>query len=182
MEHSIFFHEDFYRQIELIPQENYFAILNNSNYGDLDYEDSNGFISITERGEQKIRTEDLNIQFDWVKQKVEKFIIEKYDTVKIGYNNTVTIKENTVALGFDRIAMFFELTITGIIKNIWLCQSLDLPKFSISNNLFNSLVILGREYNLILVDWNEEVAIRLSVSNAVMTYLKENFAFTFIPQ
>lgn len=182
MKHSIFFHEDFYRQIELIPQENYFTILSNVNNNSLEYEDGNGFVSISERGEQKIKTEELNILFESVKQKLEKFIIEKYDVVKTGYNNTITIKENTVALGFERIAIFFELTITGIIKNIWLCQSIDLPKISISNNLLNSMVILGKEYNLILVDWNEEVAIRLSVTNTVMTYLRENFAFTFVSQ
>lgn len=178
MEHTIFFHEDFYKQIELLPQENYFAILNNA-HSDLNNKDDYGFISIIERGEQKIRTEGLSIQFEALKQKLEKFAIEKYDTVKTGYGNTIITKENTVALGFERIAIFFELTEAGIIKNIWLCQSIDLPKISIDNNLFNALSTLGMEYNLILVDWNEEVAIRLSSTKAVQIYLRDNFAFNF---
>ena len=179
---SIFYHEDFYRQIELIPQENYFKALKNISANSIDYESEHGFISIVERGEQKIRTEDLNIQFDSVNQELEKFTIKKYDIVKTGYGNTITVKKNTVALGFERIALFFELTQSDMVRNIWLCQSLDLPRVSISNNLLNAMVTLGREYNLILVDWNEEVAIRLSSIKAVKSYLEENFALRFLSQ
>ena len=93
---SIFYHEDFYRQIELIPQENYFKALKNISANSIDYESEHGFISIVERGEQKIRTEDLNIQFDSVNQELEKFTIKKYDIVKTGYGNTITVKKNTV--------------------------------------------------------------------------------------
>ena len=182
MEDSIFYHEDFYRQIELIPQENYFKALKDISDNRIDYEAEHGFVSIVEREEQKIRTEDLNIQFDLVNHKLERLTIRKYNIVKTGYSNTVTIKKNTVALGFERIALFFELTQSGIIKNIWLCQSTDLPKVSISNNLLNAMVALGREYNLILIDWNEEVAVRISSIKAVKSYLEENFAFTFLSQ
>ncbi len=179
MDDSIFYHEDFYRQIEIIPQENYFKALKNINDNSINYDSENGFVSILERVEQKIKTEDLNIQFDSVYQKLNRLTIKKYDIVKTGYSNTITIKKNTVALGFERIALFFELTQSCIIKNIWLCQSIDLPKVSISNNLLNAMVALGTEYNLILVDWNEELAIRLSSIKAVKSYLEENFAFTF---
>lgn len=182
MEDSIFFHEDFYREIEVIPQENYFSIvaslLDNFNPND---EDINGFISITLREDQKIKTEDLNIQFSAIKQCLKEYVIKDFKIVKTGYSNTITIKKNTVALGFERIALFFELTSTSIVKNIWLCQSIDLPKISIGNNLFNALHILGKEFSLVLVDWNEEIAVRLSSSKAVTTYLKDNFAFSFPP-
>lgn len=180
MEHSIFFHEDFYREIELIPQANFFSIVSKlDSKTNQDEQDNNGFISITVRKEQKIKTEDLNIQFVSVKKNLKEFIIDEFKIVKTGYSDTITIKKNTVAFGFERIAIFFELTPSNIVKNIWLCQSIDLPKISISNNLFNALHRLGIEYNLILVDWNEEVAVRLSSADAVQTYLKDNFAFSF---
>jgi len=182
MEDSIFYHEDFYKQIELIPQENYFKALKDINDNSIDYEDKNGFVTIIERKEQKIKTEDLNIQFSSIQEKLEKFIIKKYDVVKTGYSNTITIKKNTIALGFERIALFFELTQADIVKNIWLCQSEILPKVSISNNLLNALTILGENNNLILLDWNAEVAIRLSSPKAIKSYLEENFSFNFIQQ
>ena len=58
----------------------------------------------------------------------------------------------------------------------------ELPKTSVSDNLLNAMVTLGEYFNLILVDWNEEIAIRLSSVKAVKSYLKENFPFNFPSQ
>ena len=182
MEDSIFYHEDLYRQIELMPQENYFKILSVVNDRNLDYDYSSGFVSIKERSEQKIKIEDLSIKFSLVKDKLENFIIKEYNVVQTGYSDTITTKKNTLALGFERIAIFFELSNSGIIKNIWMCQSIYLPKVSISNNLFNALIILGKDYNLILVDWNEEIAVRLSFPKAAKVYLQNTFEFNFVTQ
>lgn len=180
MEDSIFYHEDFYRQIELMPEENYFKTRKDIDTNNVDYNIENGFIAIAERRPQKIKTEDLKIQFDSILGNLNKFIIKRYDIVKTGYSNTITIKENTIALGFERIALFFELTQLNIVKNIWLCQSVDLPRVSISNNLLNALAILGTTYNLILVDWNEELTIRLSSIETIKSYLENTFEFNFV--
>lgn len=182
MEDSIFYHEDFYKQIELIPEQNYFKALKDIDSNSIDYEPEHGFISAIERKEQNRKTEDLNIQISLIIEKLEKFIIKRYDIVKTGYGNTIKIKENTIALGFERLALFFELNKIKVIKNIWLCQSIDLPKTSISDNLLNALFLLGKDFNFILVDWNEEIAVRLRSNDAIKTYLKDTFSFNFLPQ
>ncbi|ANH81285.1 hypothetical protein A8C56_10065 [Niabella ginsenosidivorans] len=179
MNNSIFFHEDFYRQIELIPEENYFGTRKDIDQNFIQEEPSKyGFINITERKEQAIKTEVLRIHMDIIENVLSPFTIKKFDTVITGYNKTEILKENIMALGFERFALFFE-TKLNIVNNIWMSQSADLPRETSNSKLLQALTILGKQFKLILVDWNEEIVVRLSSTTTLQHYLKENFAFDF---
>jgi Bacterial mobilisation protein (MobC). len=49
MVNDVFFHEDYYRQIELIPEENYFKTLRNLGQTPTDEKNFNGFSKMTIR-------------------------------------------------------------------------------------------------------------------------------------
>lgn len=176
MEPPIYYHEDFYRQIELMPEENYFKLLRdteNKSIPDSDY----GFIKIKERNEYSIKTEDKQIKFKNVNDTLAPFIINYYCIVETGYGSHTELKINTVAFGFERIAIFIEKNKNDIIKNIWLCQSPLLPNDFSGRNLILALDKLGKEYGLILIDWDEEVAVRLTSLKSIHKYLTEAFGF-----
>lgn len=183
MEDPIFCHEDFYRQVELVPEENYFKTLRDiSTIPNTDNKSEYGFNTAIERGEQKIKTEDLNIHIASVQEALHPFIIKQFKKVTTGYGTSVDIKQNTIALGFERLALFFELNHKSIVKNIWVCQSTVLPKINNPEKLLNALLVLGTHFKLILVDWNEEASVRLINEKNVRDYLKQTFAFNFLSQ
>jgi hypothetical protein len=179
MEDVIFYHEDFYRQIELISSANYFKahrdITENINIDINPY----GFLTATERSEHVITTEHLNISLNSVSAALSPFTIKYFSSVTTGYSNSIKIQKNTIALGFERIAIFFQTNEQDIIKNIWLCQSTLLPKDTYCKNFFQALITLGQDYDLILVDWNEEIVVRLTSPETLQNYLREVFLFKF---
>src|SRR6185295_6634103 len=124
MEDAIFYHEDFYRQIELIPQENHFRVHSDMNETEITNKSDYGCIKMREREENLVVTESLNINMDSIRKKLQPFTIKYFNTVSTGYSNTAKIKKNTVSLGFERIAIFFELTEKNIVRNIWLAQTI----------------------------------------------------------
>lgn len=183
MDDSIFYHEDFYKQIELVPEENYFKVILDINNNQQNYNSSeHDFNAIKERGSQVIKTENLNIHIDSIKKALLPFTFNFFTNVTTGYGNSITKKQNTIALGFERIAIFFEFNHLGMVTNIWVTQSTVLPKISNPKNLQNALIVLGNHFKLILIDWNEETLIRLSSTVAVQHYLKETFAFNFLSE
>jgi hypothetical protein len=186
MEGAIFYHEDFYKQIELVPEGNYFKTIRDiSDVNDLHgyaNDKEHGFYKILERGTINVKTESSNIDFEIVKKELIPFAFIFFTKVKTGYGRSLTVKENTFAFGFERVAIFFETTTKGTIKTIWLAQSSDLPKANNPINLLKALLILGSHFKLILIDWNEEVVIRINSEERIQQYLQEAFAFTFLSQ
>jgi hypothetical protein len=177
MEDSIFYHEDFYRQIELVPQANYFKVRREISTANAETPE-NGWLTIRERGEHFIKTEDVKIEIELVRQALTPFILKEFKTVTTGYGSSVTTRKSTIAFGFERLALFFELDEThSIVLNIWMTQSTLLPMDNSGKNLFQALITLGIKYQLILVDWDEEVAIVLTATHNVQKYLTERFSF-----
>jgi len=177
-ENTIFYHEDYYKQIELIPENNFFSIHKELNNIQPANNSVNGYFQIIERNEATIRTESLALRIDPIAEELAPITLRFFERVTTGYGTSVSVKKNTIAFGFERIALFFEQLDSGIVKNIWLTQSTLLHKQSSCNNLFQALTILSN-YNLILVDWNEELVIRLSNPNAIRAYLQNAFLFNF---
>lgn len=180
MAYETFYHEDFYRQIEIIPAENYFRAQRDLQaYNSEEQDDQFGFTQMRERNEHKIETEQLNINIEILKNDLSPYVIEYFSKIRTGYSSTETVKLNTIALGFERLAIYFEYNNKDIIKHIWVWQSPDLPNSSKCDNLVTALLVLGIRYNLILIDWIEELIVRLSSKKNIQKYLTENFNFDY---
>jgi|GEM_PF-2281628 len=176
MSDTVFFHEDYENQIELIPEQNYFrALLDLENLPAKD-EIHYGFPNAIIRREHLVQITDLKICQDEFLKLLGAISINYFNKVSTGYGNSTQIKKNTVAFGFERLGIFVSFD-AKIITNIWICLS---PLFIQSNHcpkLLSALHILGSTYNLALIDWDEEIIVRLSNLATIKEYLINAFEY-----
>lgn len=178
MNNTVFFHEDSYKQIELIPEQNYFKALN-----DIDKLPSNsdaqyGYAVSVQRDKHLIQTESLKISLQEIISLLSPISLSFFQEVKTGYGNQYKIKEDTIAFGFERLGVFIEFN-AEIVTNIWLGLSIEFKNSKTPNNLLDALHYMGDKYNLVLVDWDEESVVRLSFIQSIKNYLIETFEFVF---
>lgn len=176
MSDTVFFHEDYYKQIELVPEQNYFkAIIDIENLPSKD-ENEYGFPNAIARDEHLVKLSDSRILFNQFYERLAPIAINYFNKVSTGYGNNIQIKENTIAFGFERLGIFASFE-KEIVTNIWLCLS---PLFIQTQNcekILSALHILGTTYKLALIDWDEEIIIRLSNYKASEEYLMNTFGF-----
>lgn len=172
---NIFIHEDFYRQIEFIPEDNFFLIQDKNNTSFL--EDTLGFVNATIRPPSVVSLSSKKIHYDTIQDLLLGIDFIYYEDVYKGYGNSAIKMKNTIAYGFERLAIFIEYTEDKYLKAMWLNQDYNLMGSNISiENLIIFVHNLGKHCKLILVDWNEEIAVRLLTVN-VEKYLIEYFSF-----
>ena len=173
---SVFFHEDFYKMKELLPEENYFAT--NKYISDLPNENSNeyGYTNINIISKQPIQLKENKISFKDVEDLLNPISLSFFNKVESGFGNTTYVKSNTVVWGFERFGIFVEFQ-NNSIQNIWLCES---HLFSTSNNgyqLQKALNLIGKNYKLILADWDKGIVIRISSLSSLKKYLTNELMF-----
>lgn len=181
MHKSIFFHEDFYRQIELIPEENYFAAHKNiEDIGDTKGVETDFIKAISREDYTKtsIKLIDRKITLHNMKKLLDPISINFFNEVETGYGETINKLQNTVAWGFERYGIFVQFNEKSLIINIWICDSPEFIKDNSGRFLFNALAKMGKIHNLILIDWNLEIVIKLSNHNLTKEYLEETYGFT----
>jgi hypothetical protein len=176
MNDAVYYHEDSYRQIELIPEKNYFKTLNDIDNLPLVPNDQYGYAISIQRDEHLIKTESLKIPLLEINDLLSPLSLNFFQEVKTGYSNQYKIKRNTIAFGFERVGIFIESD-EGIVVNIWLCLSPEFKQSKTSDNLLNALHLIGDKYGLVLIDWDEESVIRLSFIQSVKNHLQEVFGF-----
>lgn len=169
-------HEDYIGQIEIIAEENYFSSLNDNKSIDLD---SNGsFENINERKGPKIKLESLGIKVDDISDLLLPLAKSSITDVFSVYSNSKTKLINTRAFVFERISIYVEANENGIVKRIYLYPSVMACKETHNAKLPNALNKIGITYNVVLVDWDEEIIVRLKSKNQVGNYLSSVFGFT----
>ena len=179
MNDSIFFHEDFYKQIELIPKQNYFVT--NRIINDLpDSEGSElGFLSCTIRPKHVINIIDKKIQVNDIKNTLEPLALSFHDKITSGYSTNRYDVVDTIAWGFETYGIFIEHN-RNLVKSIWLCHT---PAFSSNGSgcmLYNALFNLSIKFDLILVDWNEEIVVDTTNKKQLKRYLNQNLVFDIL--
>ncbi|WP_436489807.1 hypothetical protein [Chitinophaga sp. ARDCPP14] len=176
MPDTVFFHEDYYKQIELVPEQNYFkAIIDIENLPSKD-ENKYGFPNAIVRDEHLIKLGDLKISFNQFYDLLSPIAINYFSKVTTGYNNNIQTKENTVAFGFERLGIFVSFE-AEFVTNIWLCLSQLFAQTQNCQKILSALNILGTTYKLALIDWDEEIIIRLSNYKSSEEYLMDTFGF-----
>lgn len=175
---SVYYHEDFYRQIELVPEENYFST--NRFIDDLPPKEGSiyGFKNITVRPEQKIRLIDRKISFEEVTKIFNPICLFYSENVTTGYAQSVWKDKNTVVWGFEQYGIFVKKEGEFIVA-IWLSDSPFFPQLKTSNCIANAIFSIATRYSLILIDWNKEIVCRIQSENDVRKYLYQNLSFDY---
>ena len=176
MSEVIFFHEDFYRMIELIPKQNYFAT--NRAIEELPHVEGteSGFFNCNIIPEHPVKVETLKIPFDDIKNILEPLALSFHNTITSGYSTTTYNVDDTVAWGFERYGLFIEYS-NNMTKSIWLCNSAKFSKCNLGQSLFKAIFSLATNINLILVDWNRDITVDISNKKKLKDYLNQVLAF-----
>lgn len=172
---NIFFHEDDYCQIEIIPKENYnYCLVQCSNIEDFASEhlDVNGigYTDVFIRDDNKIPLSTINLKKDYLKICIES-VFPKFDRVETGYSSYSKEALNTCAFGLNNnVIVFFDYDKNDIVQNIWL--TLDIAdKIDIANT--EKLVHkLSKVSELLLVDWGWCEVYLLTDTEPILQYLK----------
>lgn len=173
---SLFFHEDFYKQIELIPRQNYFATQRTIIELPHGQETTAGFLTCVVRPEHPVKIMDEKIPLDWVNERLKPLALSYHDQIVSGYSTSTYEVPGMIAWGFERFGIFVENK-GGIVTSLWLCGS---PKFSGDNSghaLKEAIMALSSEFSLVLVDWNQEILVDTAKERPLRNYLIEVLRF-----
>ena len=171
------FWEDDFCQIEIVPSGNREFIQKQSELIDelasnsrTDY----GFSETFGRSPMPVTTVSKEIRVDYFQQTLTDFKFQKakhirYDKSKILNCDVGTTK----AFGFSNFTIFFD-TENEFVKNIWINIGLivSVPQFDL---IQDALYILGKECELVLVDWNYQRLYDLADRRQIQDYLMWHF-------
>jgi hypothetical protein len=174
----IFYHEDFYRQIELVPEENYFAT--GRFIDELPPKEGSiyGINNITVRPEQKITLLERNITVEEINKILSPISLLYSENVTTGYGQSMWKEKKIFVWGFEQFGLFVKYQKT-LIEAIWLSDSPVFPQLKTSKHLANAIFRISKQYSLILIDWNKEIICRIRSENDVKEYLYQNLSFDY---
>lgn len=175
----IFFHEDFYRQVEFVPEENYFERNAHINKLPKKQTSENGFMECIARDNHPFLTANRNIPLDDIDSLLSPLAKTYFNEVKTGYGQTMYDAEYTYVWGFERYGIFIETNFQRkIVHNIFIAfnHHFDNQKDD-ATNFTQALISLGRQYKLLLVDWNINSVIKTSTAGETIRYILNNYNF-----
>ena len=172
---NIYFHEDSYCQVELLPIENLQELESENEkikefvkehfdgwgYTDIYCRDGQGI----ETAERKIDVKDsesLILCFDFIKAK----------HISTGYSNYKEECKNTNAYSVDGAVIFCDYDL-GIIKNIWLDGFRFQSESEHVKEMVEVLFQIGEKWRLTLNDWDLTENIDLKDRSEIEKYIKE---------
>ncbi|MGD1847388.1 MAG: hypothetical protein ACFB10_18520 [Salibacteraceae bacterium] len=161
---SIFYHQDDYRQVELVPQENlpFFK----QEMAAFAYKSSQGDVDIHQQVDDGIPLHDRGIDPDDLNKQLLRLGLPRFNRVSTGVRPGEMKSERTFGYGDDNNAIFFDEEISRV-KNIWFVGQ---PKVELKL-LSNILYELGQDHQLVLMDWNRLKAIELNDREQIDNYL-----------
>lgn len=175
MTNSIFIHEDDFYQIELIPAENYTKFLLEIDNIPAHKDEPLGFTNIIIRDSHS-GVQELKISSIELKDYLLSICLHSFTNVKTGYGTSGYIAKNVVAFGFERLGIVVKSDDT-IVTNLNLVSSFSFNAKESCEHILAALHSLGERFNLILVDWNAEIIVKLTDVQAVKNYLSEEHGF-----
>ena len=173
---SVFFHEDNYCRIELLPVQNLLTrqcgVGETERYAAAGFT-GNGFLNICDRDEANCPLGDIIIDKKGFKALIMPLALFYFDTVYTGYSSHRELKKHARGFGFENYILYFEFR-DDIIINCWLDYNPIADELNVyPERLQNVLLKLGLAYGLILIDWNECLTVNLANKHALLDYMQE---------
>jgi len=173
---SVFFHENNYCRIELLPVQNLltrqFDADEKEKYAAAGFS-GDGFLNICSRDEASYPLSNLSIDKKEFKALITPASLFYFDTVYTGHSTHRELKKHTRGFGFENYILYFEFS-DDIIINCWLDYNPISEELNVyPQRLQNILLNLGSTYGLILIDWNECLTVNLANKHALLDYMQE---------
>lgn len=167
---SVFYHEDEYLQIEILPTENLNRLQKEAQeVADFSkkHKSGEGYTDMYVRQEAWISLSHRRIQADELEQILISFTHLRAPLVTTGIRPGEFTSKNTIGFGKNYQGLFYNHE-DHIVQNIWVSNSLPFEEKTSKEVLLN----LGRKWNLLLMDWFRLVIIDLQDPLAVERYLR----------
>lgn len=174
---EVYFHDDFFRQIELFPKENskYFQIENKQieDFKEI-HSDENGMSNAVYEieGSEIIEIFEKKILVAEVETLLLNFGLNKIKSVFSGYIPNNYKCENIIAFKYESSEIFIEFE-NEFIKHIYLNQFRFQEKEENKILLQKILLEIGNKFDLILNDWNLAKMINLKEKKEIEKYFNE---------
>ena len=171
---KISFHEDDYRQVELLPENYIFLVSAQLENINNKTEDSIIDLGYTEAYSRKLPKNPLlseNIKLKDIEIILNQYALYSFNKVESGYGSQMNVKTNIVAYGFENYIIFFEY-FDDLIGSSWITYSLSFnTEKSYPTRLLDFLSALADRYKIVLVDWNQEVAVKPKSYSQLQSYI-----------
>ncbi|MEF3080597.1 hypothetical protein [Winogradskyella poriferorum] len=164
---TIFYHEDDFCQIEIVPKENLSDLLKQAD-NISDFSAENGYSDLYVREENKVSLKSREIDKTELEKLLTELGTEKHTEVITGYGSNYRVKsENTIGFGKEYSAVYFDFE-NDKVKNIWITNLFGLNH----DKVVEVLSKIGEKWNLVLMDWNRSELIDLSNKEMINKYIK----------
>lgn len=164
---TIFYHEDDFCQIEIVPKENLSDLLGQAE-NIADFSTENGYSDIYVREENKVSLKSREIDKKELEKLLAELGTEKHTEVITGYGSDYRVKsENTIGFGKEYSAVYFDFE-NDKVNNIWTTNLFGLN----NDKVVDVLSTIGEKWNLVLMDWNRSELVDLSKKEMIKKYLK----------
>ncbi|GAL85552.1 hypothetical protein MYP_2781 [Sporocytophaga myxococcoides] len=166
---SIFYHEDDYRQVEIVPFENFNALIkqaeNIEEFAEKNF-DGIGYSDIMVREENELKLKDRGIPVTELEEVLLNLSLPRKTLVTTGISPGEMVSKNTLGYGENWNGLFFQFE-SDIVSSIWIAGTIPTGKDKVTD----TLNVLGRKWNLLLMDWNSCKLIDLKDKEQIVTYL-----------
>jgi len=176
---TIFYHEDDYCQIQLLPNENYSQLvkeIENISESSKSNFDGYGYENIVVRTNERIALATRRIKKKELEELISELKVERHSIVSTGYGFNYRIQsKNTIGFGKEPFGIFYEFNEeTEVVENIWLTNPRQLEFVGLPSVISK----IAKRWNLVLIDWNSLTLLDWKNLAAVDKYFKtmENIA------
>lgn len=167
---SIYFSEDDFNQIEILPEENEEFCNIQANEVDA-HKSGDGYTDMFMRGEAPFALYEKSIALKTLEDSVTQFL-PKYDEVYMGYGSCSRVLQGSInAYGLDENVVLFCQFKCDIVEYAWLI--LDIEKESdirVAVNIFKALESIG---SFILADWGWSFTKKIADTEGIKKYMRK---------
>lgn len=166
---SIFYHEDDYKQVEIVPAENFNELIKQAeNVQDFaeGHFDGGGYTDMMVREDSGSKLKERGIKSVELDLILSELPIKKSTEVSTGIRPGEMKSENTFGYGENYNGIFFDFesdTVTGI----WIAGSIPTD----NEKVIEVLNKIGQEWSLLLMDWNSLELVDLKKKEQIEKYL-----------
>lgn len=169
---TIFYHEDDFRQVEIVPGDNLSTLVAESKNVDTfakEHFDGSGFSDIYVRNDKnKTKLNQLRIDPKDLEKILSALGFDRIPNVLTGYGQNYREQhKNCVAFGGDYCAVYYDFQ-DNVVEHIWFTNHWNMDREKLAKSLYD----LGQQWNLLLQDWNQTVTVDLKDKKSIDQYLK----------
>jgi len=167
---TIFYHEDDFGQVEIIPSENFERLIkeaeNVKDFSEKHFE-GGGFTDIYVREQSGLKLEERKIKVSELNDILSKLSVEKHTIATTGIRPDEMLSKNTFGYGENYNGLFFDFK-EDIVSNIWVSGRLNVN----DEKLISVMNEIGTKWNLLLMDWNSLELIDLQNKEQIKKYVE----------